>query len=262
MELTGITRKKMAEILSNVLENQLQYDGKDIYKVNDNLDRTWVVCMSDKIQCQKQFNDRVIGANTLYSVKLSSPFLNMNDFHILEDILLKLKGVNALTNTTTDLEILIEANNCEERYVKNIENVMKSKGMLIYKAVDSYNKKPIEVFESGNTKTVSFPMFNSTVDVLKLKAYLQLSQAIHNYCYLHKRVSPKINESSNEKYTFRTWLLRLKMIGDEYKTTRNELVKNLVGNTAWRNYELSNQTQLETQNQQFINTDLLDEVKF
>ena len=41
-------------------------------------------------------------------------------------------------------------------------------------------------------------------------------------------------QSTNEKYTFRTWLLRLGMIGEEFKTARKHLLKNLDGNIAWR----------------------------
>ena len=41
-------------------------------------------------------------------------------------------------------------------------------------------------------------------------------------------------QAENEKYTFRTWLLRLGMIGDEFKTARTHLLKNLEGNIAWR----------------------------
>lgn len=40
--------------------------------------------------------------------------------------------------------------------------------------------------------------------------------------------------SDNEKYTFRTWLLRLGLIGDEFKTARHHLLKNLDGNIAWK----------------------------
>ena len=40
--------------------------------------------------------------------------------------------------------------------------------------------------------------------------------------------------SGNEKYTFRTWLLRLGLIGDEFKTARGHLLKNLEGNIAWK----------------------------
>lgn len=41
-------------------------------------------------------------------------------------------------------------------------------------------------------------------------------------------------QPENEKYTFRTWLLRLGLIGDEFKTARQHLLKNLEGNIAWR----------------------------
>ena len=40
--------------------------------------------------------------------------------------------------------------------------------------------------------------------------------------------------TENEKYTFRTWLLRLGLIGDEFKTARGHLLENLDGCIAWR----------------------------
>lgn len=52
-----------------------------------------------------------------------------------------------------------------------------------------------------------------------------------------KRAKPTRTHNSNEKYTFRTWLLRLEMIGDEFKTARQHLLKHLEGNIAWRNPE-------------------------
>ena len=36
------------------------------------------------------------------------------------------------------------------------------------------------------------------------------------------------------KNTLSTWLLRLGMIGDEFKTARTHLLKNLDGNIAWK----------------------------
>ena len=40
--------------------------------------------------------------------------------------------------------------------------------------------------------------------------------------------------TENEKYTFRTWLLRLGLIGDEFKTARGHLLEHLDGCIAWR----------------------------
>ena len=51
---------------------------------------------------------------------------------------------------------------------------------------------------------------------------------------MQRRASRAKTNPENEKYTFRTWLLRLGMIGDEFKTARQHLLKNLEGNIAWR----------------------------
>jgi len=51
---------------------------------------------------------------------------------------------------------------------------------------------------------------------------------------VQKSASRIKTQSSNEKYTFRVWLLRLGLIGDEFKTARHHLLKNLDGNIAWK----------------------------
>ena len=46
-----------------------------------------------------------------------------------------------------------------------------------------------------------------------------------------------VKETDNEKYTFRCFLLRLGIIGAEYKTTRKILLRNLTGNSAFRHID-------------------------
>lgn len=50
-----------------------------------------------------------------------------------------------------------------------------------------------------------------------------------------QRVSSTERPVENEKYAFRCFLLRLGFIGNEYKTTRQILLRNLSGNSAWKN---------------------------
>lgn len=87
------------------------------------------------------------------------------------------------------------------------------------------------VFSKG---TIEFRLFNSTLHAGKIKAYIQLCLAISHQALEQKRAQPARTHSSNEKYTFRTWLLRLGMIGDEFKTARQHLLNHLEGNIAWR----------------------------
>ena len=87
------------------------------------------------------------------------------------------------------------------------------------------------VFSKG---TIEFRMFNSTLHAGEVKSYIQLCLAISHQALIQQRAMRTKTHSSNEKYTFRTWLLRLGMIGDEFKTARLHLLKNLDGNIAWK----------------------------
>ena len=100
------------------------------------------------------------------------------------------------------------------------------------------------VFQKG---TVEFRMFNSTLHAGKVKTYIQLSLAICSQALTQKKASYERTVSANEKYTFRTWLLRLGMIGDEFKTARKHLLEHLDGNIAWKD-----PSQIEKQKQRFL----------
>ena len=77
-------------------------------------------------------------------------------------------------------------------------------------------------------------MFNSTLHAGEVKSYIQLCLAISHQALIQQRAMRTRTQSENEKYTFRTWLLRLGLIGDEFKTARQHLLKNLDGNIAWK----------------------------
>ena len=77
-------------------------------------------------------------------------------------------------------------------------------------------------------------MFNSTLHAGEVKTYIQLCLAISHQALVQKSAAYRKTQTENEKYTFRTWLLRLGMIGEEFKTARHHLLKNLDGNIAWR----------------------------
>ena len=50
-----------------------------------------------------------------------------------------------------------------------------------------------------------------------------------------KYASSKQVETDNDKYSFRTWLIRLGMVGPNYKEHRKLLLSNLEGSSAFRN---------------------------
>lgn len=87
------------------------------------------------------------------------------------------------------------------------------------------------VFQKG---TIEFRLFNGTTHAGKIKAYIQICLAISHQALTQRCASRIKTQSTNEKYTFRTWLLRLGLIGDEFKTARLHLLEHLDGCIAWK----------------------------
>lgn len=85
--------------------------------------------------------------------------------------------------------------------------------------------------------TVEFRYFNSTMHAGKVKAYIQFCLAVSAQAIRQKYARANKTQTDNPKYTFRTWLLRLGLNGDHFKTARLHLLRHLEGNSAWRDRE-------------------------
>lgn len=83
--------------------------------------------------------------------------------------------------------------------------------------------------------TIEFRLFNGTLHAGKIRSYIVFCMAISYQALTQKSASARRTYTDNEKYTFRCWLLRLGLIGDEFKNCRMHLMKALGGNSAWRN---------------------------
>ena len=67
-----------------------------------------------------------------------------------------------------------------------------------------------------------------------MSAYTEFVSRLCDLARKVKRVIPTATENDNDKYAFRCFLLRLGFISDEYKKARKVLLKNLIGNSAFR----------------------------
>ncbi|OLN25957.1 virulence-related protein [Desulfosporosinus metallidurans] len=81
---------------------------------------------------------------------------------------------------------------------------------------------------------VIFPLFAATLDAERIIAYEQFCTLLNQMALKSKTASSKKTESDNPKFTFRVFLIRLGMIGDEYKMIRKILLERLEGNSAFR----------------------------
>ena len=83
--------------------------------------------------------------------------------------------------------------------------------------------------------TLEWRCFESTLHAGKVRANITLALAISAQAINQKkRVMRKTEISENPAFTFRTFLLRLGLIGTEYKNVRAHLLENLPGDKAWR----------------------------
>ena len=83
--------------------------------------------------------------------------------------------------------------------------------------------------------TLEWRCFESTLHAGEVRANITLALAISAQAINQKRtVMRKTEITENPAFTFRTFLLRLGLIGPEFKNVRKNLLKNLPGDKAWR----------------------------
>ena len=112
----------------------------------------------------------------------------------------------------------------------NLSKILDAKRGLIKKALN-LDALPVEVTEDK----VNFPWWDTMPeDFEEITAYTNFLAAICKMSKEQKRIMAKEKAVENEKYAFRCFLLRLGFIGEEYKTDRKILLRNLAGNGAFK----------------------------
>lgn len=84
---------------------------------------------------------------------------------------------------------------------------------------------------SSEKITFRFPY---TEDAVKVKAWTDLAAAMVRQVKEQKRIDPEERIEENEKYYMRIWLLRIGFGGKYMKESRNMLMENLKGHSAFR----------------------------
>ena len=102
--------------------------------------------------------------------------------------------------------------------------------------------------------TIEWRCFNSTLHAGRAKAYVNLCLAMSAQAISQRSSVMRKTVSDNELFTFRVWLVRMGLNGDEFKNTRNHLLANLEGDRAWRydkdSYVSSHKNQISQQEQE------------
>ena len=112
MDMTGTTRKAVAEMLSDIFENEYIFEDNGYY-IKDKINRVWSVLPSETIRAEKLNNDKIVGANHLYQMKLVTPFFYENEFEFLKSVFDEFKNKDVITNDTTKMIVVLDLSNTE-----------------------------------------------------------------------------------------------------------------------------------------------------
>ena len=115
-----------------------------------------------------------------------------------------------------------------EQSMNNLLQLIANKETLLKHALNADSLAVNECEE-----TVEFPWFTVEKDG-DGDAYAKFITMFCEFAKNLQRVVNKPDTSDNEKYAFRCFLLRLGMIGEEYKPVRKVLLRRLTGSSAFR----------------------------
>lgn len=147
--------------------------------------------------------------------------------HLLEE--LNSRGYIRPTDESANrLTIQMPIDSLSERTLNRVRRIIENKGEL-FKSAFKTDSLEIQVTE----KTVDFPWFTAEQDG-DADAYCTFISMLCEFAQNRNRINNKPDTSDNEKYAFRCFLLRIGMIGTDFKATRKVLLRNLTGSSAFR----------------------------
>lgn len=123
----------------------------------------------------------------------------------------------------------------DDATIDRLRKIVENKGELFKAAFKTDN---LEIIVEDDK--VCFPWF-IVEQYDDTSAYCTFISMLCEFAKNQKRINNKPDTSDNPKYTMRCYLLRLGMIGAEYKLARKVLLRNLSGSSAFRKAGNSNE---------------------
>lgn len=273
IEFTGITRADAAKVIGNFFNTTPAHPGSgyDKYTVKDNNRRNWTVMSDSSIRTANPYarcelvtpilrwNDietlqqivrklRHAGAKVNDScgmhIHIGAQNLNAKQIRHLINIVASREDIfyNALNVhenrksycKPTDERFLTELNQKKPATLSGLKPVWYGDNGRHDCHYDSSRYTIVNLHALFTKGTIEFRIFNSTLHAGEVKAAIQFCAAMVAFAQkAHRSVYNKV-QTDNEKFAMRTFLTRLGLNGDEFKTARLHLTKHLEGNAAWR----------------------------
>ena len=214
--ITKEQRKKMVEIVGRTLGVQPIYCGAPTfaYRVGAfEITRDGSICFGDEVDEAEVERVRTALRGAGFAAEEDESEMTMAEVDSEED----------------SLAISIPRTFLTETGRRNLDALLASKGKLIQKAFN-IEKAAYTLTD----ETIKFAWFHGKIAEDTVRAYTDFISKLCEMAQKQKRAVAKEKVVENEKYAFRCFLLRLGMIGDDYKTSRKILLQNLTGSSAFK----------------------------
>ena len=161
----------------------------------------------------------------------------VNIFASKEDMLYQALQVNANRENTyckkVDKHFVEELNKIKPNDLQTIKRLWYGDDREYHPHYDSSRYRCLNLHPVFTDNNIEIRAFNSSLNAGVLRAYISLVLAVSNQALTQKSASPRVTTSENPRYTFRCWLIRIGLNGDEFKNCRKHLLSHLEGNIAW-----------------------------
>lgn len=129
---------------------------------------------------------------------------------------------------STKLTVQMPADFFNEHTLGNLQQICENKATL-FKA--AFQTDTLDIISSD--EKVEFPWFKVEQDG-DADAYCTFISMLCEFAKNQSRINRKPDTSDNPKYTMRCFLIRLGMVGAEFKAARKVILRHLSGNSAFR----------------------------
>ena len=206
--LTGEKRKALVKAISEILEipAEYQYMPTCAYKIGE--------CYTVTKEGNLEISDSADSKETE---------------HLMEE--LKKRGYDVPDTTepeSTKLTVQMPADFFTEHTLSNLRQICENKATL-FKA--AFQTDSLDIIPSD--EKVEFPWFKVEQDG-DADACCTFISMLCEFAKNQSRINRKPDTSDNPKYTMRCFLIRLGMVGAEFKAARKVILRNLTGNSAFR----------------------------
>ena len=206
--LTGEKRKALVKAISEILEipAEYQYMPTCAYKIGE--------CYTVTKEGNLEISDSADSKETE---------------HLMEE--LKKRGYDVPDTTepeSTKLTVQMPTDFFMEHTLSNLRQICENKATL-FKA--AFQTDSLDIIPSD--EKVEFPWFKVEQDG-DADACCTFISMLCEFAKNQSRINRKPDTSDNPKYTMRCFLIRLGMVGAEFKTARKVILRNLTGNSAFR----------------------------